>query len=161
MISINRKNCTWKLNVKSKYWLTLHDQRYGIHFTYHRLVDLLLQGIDVTVWYPVHVKWCILEPLPWYLVSFIATYQWPHLLTWFNFNPSMDKFVTCPVKCEMKLLIISQTLTVHVEVWEWISNFISHFIKDVITYPCWNDLCSPFKQPHWTNRIMLLNLGMY
>ena len=24
-----------------------------------------------------------------------------------------------------------------VEVWEWICNFISHFIRDVITYPCW------------------------
>ena len=23
-----------------------------------------------------------------------------------------------------------------VEVWEWMSNFISHFIIDVITYPC-------------------------
>ena len=23
-----------------------------------------------------------------------------------------------------------------IEVWEWISNFISHFIIDVITYPC-------------------------
>ena len=23
------------------------------------------------------------------------------------------------------------------EVWEWISNFISHFIVDVITFPCW------------------------
>ena len=25
-----------------------------------------------------------------------------------------------------------------VEVWEWISNFIPHFIRDVITYPCRN-----------------------
>ena len=24
------------------------------------------------------------------------------------------------------------------EIWEWISNFIPHFIKDVITYPCWD-----------------------
>ena len=24
-----------------------------------------------------------------------------------------------------------------VEVWEWINNFIPHFIMDVITYPCW------------------------
>ena len=23
-------------------------------------------------------------------------------------------------------------------VWEWISNFIAHFIMDVITFPCWN-----------------------
>ena len=25
-----------------------------------------------------------------------------------------------------------------VEVWEWKSNFIPHFIMDVITYPCWD-----------------------
>ena len=28
-----------------------------------------------------------------------------------------------------------------VEVWEWISNFIPHFIMGVITYPSWNVLC--------------------
>ena len=25
-----------------------------------------------------------------------------------------------------------------VEVWEWINNFILHFIMDIINYPCWN-----------------------
>ena len=25
-----------------------------------------------------------------------------------------------------------------VEVWEWMNNFILHFIKHVITYPCWD-----------------------
>ena len=25
-----------------------------------------------------------------------------------------------------------------VEIWEWISNFTSHFIMDIITYPCWD-----------------------
>ena len=25
-----------------------------------------------------------------------------------------------------------------VEVWEWISNFILHFMMDAITYPCWD-----------------------
>ena len=25
------------------------------------------------------------------------------------------------------------------EVWEWIYNFIPHFIMDIITYPCWNE----------------------
>ena len=25
-----------------------------------------------------------------------------------------------------------------IEVWEWISNFIPHFIIDVITYPWWD-----------------------
>ena len=66
---------------------------------------------------------------------------------------------TCPEKCEIKLLIHSQTSTVitvevwecisnfishisgHVttaEIWEWISNFIPHFTGHVITYPCWD-----------------------
>ena len=25
-----------------------------------------------------------------------------------------------------------------VEVWEWISNFIPHFTRHLITYPCWD-----------------------
>ena len=25
-----------------------------------------------------------------------------------------------------------------VEVWEWIRNFILHFVMDVTTYPCWD-----------------------
>ena len=25
-----------------------------------------------------------------------------------------------------------------IKVWEWISNFIPHFVMDVITYPCWD-----------------------
>ena len=24
-----------------------------------------------------------------------------------------------------------------IEIWKWIRNFIPHFIKDIITYPCW------------------------
>ena len=36
----------------------------------------------------------------------------PLLLTWINFNPNMDRLITCPVKCGMKLLIHSQTSTV-------------------------------------------------
>ena len=27
-----------------------------------------------------------------------------------------------------------------VEVWKWISKFIPHFMMDVITYPCWNEM---------------------
>ena len=34
----------------------------------------------------------------------------------------------------MKLLIHSQNFN---EVWQWISNFISHVTGHVITYPCW------------------------
>ena len=69
----------------------------------------------------------------------------------------------------MKLLIHPQTSTwdepTHpfpnsngctVEVWEWISNFISHFIMDVITYRCWDDSLSKLvkgTRPKWVNEI--------
>ena len=37
----------------------------------------------------------------------------------------------------MKLLIHSQTsMAAPLKFWEWISNFMPHFIADVITYPC-------------------------
>ena len=43
------------------------------------------------------------------------------------------------IKCGMKQLIHSQTSnSCTVEVWECISNFIPHFIMDMITYPCWD-----------------------
>ena len=45
---------------------------------------------------------------------------WALLLTWINFNPFLN-FNRATV-----------------EVYEWISNFISYFIMDVITYACWN-----------------------
>ena len=33
----------------------------------------------------------------------------------------------------------SQTsMAVAIKVWEWINNFISHIITDVIIYPCWD-----------------------
>ena len=38
----------------------------------------------------------------------------------------------------MILLIHSQTSTVQLEVWEWISNFIPHFVMVIIAYPCWD-----------------------
>ena len=25
-----------------------------------------------------------------------------------------------------------------IEVWEWVSNIISHFLIDVVIYPCWD-----------------------
>ena len=33
---------------------------------------------------------------------------------------------------------LSNFNVVTVEVWEWISNFIAHFMMDVITHPCWD-----------------------
>ena len=49
-----------------------------------------------------------------------------------------------------------------VEAWEWISNFIPHFIVDVITYPCWDESWSmlvyikelqAFAAGHWFKTI--------
>ena len=40
------------------------------------------------------------------------------------------------IKCGLKLLTHSQTSTVTVEVWKWISNIISHLSGHAITYSC-------------------------
>ena len=52
----------------------------------------------------------------------------------------------------MKLLIHSQTSMVTVEVWEWISNFILHFIMDVITYPCYSMLVKEALGGHYWDK---------
>ena len=56
----------------------------------------------------------------------------PTLLTSINLNPSMDKKVwdDSDEIAYPKLFIQSQTSKV--------SNFIAHFIMDVITYPSWD-----------------------
>ena len=56
-----------------------------------------------------------------------------HLLTTSNFNPSMDK--KSWAQQSVGLIYLS---TAVVEVWEWISNFITHIFLDVITYPGWD-----------------------
>ena len=59
--------------------------------------------------------------------------NWKH-----KFTPdSGDLIISIDIKCRMKLLFHSQTSNGGtIEVWEWISNFIPHFTKHVITYPC-------------------------
>ena len=53
------------------------------------------------------------------------------------FNPSMRRQLRpCITKCGTKWLLIHSHATV--EVWEWISNFITHFTEHVLTYPCWD-----------------------
>ena len=51
-----------------------------------------------------------------------------------NFNPSMDNN---HIHYDITYLFPNFN-GVTVEVCEWISNFIAHFTKHVITYPCWN-----------------------
>ena len=43
--------------------------------------------------------------------------------------------ITCPAKCEWNYPF-PNFHGATVQVWEWISNFIPHFIMNVITYPC-------------------------
>ena len=61
----------------------------------------------------------------------------PHLLTWINFNPSMDSYIHYNVWHQITYLF-TNLIDATVEVWELISHFISHFTGHVITYPCWD-----------------------
>ena len=53
------------------------------------------------------------------------------LLTWLNFNPSMDNNHMCS-KMSYPLPNVHGC---NVEVWEWMSNLIPHFIMCIIVYP--------------------------
>ena len=54
------------------------------------------------------------------------------LVTWINYNPSMDKQM--PSKGEIVYPFPNFNGRT-VKVWEWISNVAPHFIMNVITYP--------------------------
>ena len=68
----------------------------------------------------------------------IVCNQWPLLVTWFSFNPSMDN-IHMPSKVwdgtTYPFLYFNGCT---VEVWEWRSDFIPYNIRGVITYPCWD-----------------------
>ena len=65
------------------------------------------------------------------------------LLTSINFNPNMAHM---PSKVWDEITYPFPNFNVAtVEVWEWINNFIPHFIMDVITHPC-NHVS---KRCHW------------
>ena len=84
-----------------------------------------------------HWWWCLLwDSGHVYRKSFVPEIMvdGAHLMIWCNFNSGMVITVsTCPVKCGVKLLIHSQTLTAQPTQQ---SNFISHCIMGVITFPC-------------------------
>ena len=57
-------------------------------------------------------------------------FQGPLLLTWINFNPSMDEYIIISIiKRGMKHLIQSQTSMVQMEKMEWIRNYIPQLGK--------------------------------
>ena len=52
----------------------------------------------------------------------------PLLLSWFNLHPNMDNHMSCKVWDEITYPVPNFNGCT-VEVWKWISNFISHFIN--------------------------------
>ena len=63
--------------------------------------------------------------------------QEPLLLTWFNLNPAwISNHLHGKVWDEINYPFLNFN-GYTVEVKEWISDFIQHFIMDVIIYPCW------------------------
>ena len=76
-------------------------------------------------------KTCLnLVPLSYFCFDWRATYP----KTWFDLNPSMDKF-TFTGNCGMRLLIQRWCLRMVIVI-------SSHFIIDLIINPCWDKGCS-------------------
>ena len=64
--------------------------------------------------------------------------QHHNILTWINLNPAGISNHTPSKLWDEIIYPLPNFNGCTVEVWKWISNFISHFIIDVITYPCWD-----------------------
>ena len=81
---------------------------------------------------------CFLEriQLMWWVKPDVAIYGGGGaLLTYINFNLSMDKWLH-PLWCVGYYYLPFPNLNGKtVEVWEWISNFFPHFTGQVVTYP--------------------------
>ena len=85
---------------------------------------------------------CTVDPLLITMWFTFSTYQRPPLLTWINFDTSinnLNKVIICPITCVVKWFINSETSMVpplmfaNVQV---ISS--SSFLMDVRTYPGWD-----------------------
>ena len=62
----------------------------------------------------------------------------PLLLTWIDLNPpriSNKRPIKVLDEINYPFPILNDCT---VEVWEWMNNFISHFIMDVLSDPCWD-----------------------
>ena len=70
--------------------------------------------------------------VPYDTIQFSAILQGQLLLTWINFNLSMDHMIS-KVLGEINYPFPNFNGCT-VEVWEWISNFIPHFIMEAIAY---------------------------
>ena len=60
------------------------------------------------------------------------------LLTWFDFNPAWIRNHMSSKVWDQIIHPFPNFNSATVDVWELISNFIPHFIMDVINYPCWH-----------------------
>ena len=80
----------------------------------------------------------------------------PLLLTWFNFNPSMDKLSYPLQRVGCNYISIPKLHRLHL----LISNFIPHFTEHVNTYPC-----RDWSQSMWVKRAtagrMMTGLGSH
>ena len=79
--------------------------------------------------------WCTLNS------SLLCSWLGTILLTWFNFNPSMEKGKITSSKYGMKLLIPSQTYMVQPLKLGMEKQFhatLNYLTVHVITYPCWD-----------------------
>ena len=132
--------------------LSLYMCQLRVANTFKCVIALSRRWLHLIDAFSVNVRWWLRILCNIYMLCFrkalCAIYRWYHglpfpqgplLLTWINFYPSMDTCTTSTVKCVMKLLINSQTIMVaHLEVCEWIHDFMPYVITDVITYPCWD-----------------------
>ena len=58
------------------------------------------------------------------------------LLTWFNAKSSISNHMSSRIWDDLGITYLLSNFNGYtVNVWEWISNFILHFIMDVISYP--------------------------
>ena len=61
------------------------------------------------------------------------------LLEWINFNPNTDKYIYIPHIVSDKITYLLPKFNgTAIEVWEWISYFITHFTIHVIVYLSWD-----------------------
>ena len=91
--------------------------------------------ISPTQWMTIYIHTKIGSDPPLWL-------YYPELLlpTWFNFNTTwISNHMPNKVWDEITYSFPNLNgCTVEVWEWEWINNFIPHFLVDLITYPCWN-----------------------
>ena len=108
-------------------------------------INFILMKISLMLFFRVHI-WIntgtyngLVQAIIWTNNDPVWWHQGPLLLKWINFNPSTDKYSHSHESVGWNSLSILKLQRLHRLgiVWEWISNFIPHFMVDVIAKPCW------------------------